>query len=171
MPVSASFPLIPSTTPVAPTTAEVLQERSFRSAEREFLGFGLLRPFRRDLKADFAADGGERLVRSAVGQILGTIASSDVTPGELPWRTEFGSLVHLLRHQKNDAVLQELARVYVIDALKRWEPRVVVTSVHVSRERQEGDDVLAIRLRYDLISRNTPGNNVILPGIEQTLRL
>ena len=38
----------------------------------EFLGFGLLRPFRRDRKADFAAAGGEALLRSAVGQILGT---------------------------------------------------------------------------------------------------
>jgi hypothetical protein len=30
-----------------------------------FLGFGLLRPVRRDRKADFAAAGGEALVRSA----------------------------------------------------------------------------------------------------------
>ena len=48
---------------------------------------------------------------------------------ELPWRTEFGSLLHLLRHQRSAAVLEELARVYVVDALKRWEPRVVVTAV------------------------------------------
>ena len=95
---------------------------------QEFLGFGLLRPFRRDQKTDFAAGGGEAVVRSAVGQILGTIGSSDFTQGELPWRTEFGSLLHLLRHQKNDRILEELARVYVVDALKRWEPRVVVTS-------------------------------------------
>jgi uncharacterized protein len=93
---------------------------------QEFLGFGLLRPFRRDQKADFAAAGGGALIRSAVGQILGTVGSSDFTQGELPWRTEFGSLLHLLRHQKNDRVLQELARVYVVDALKRWEPRVVM---------------------------------------------
>jgi len=137
----------------------------------EFLGFGLLRPFRRDRKADFAAAGGEALVRSAVGQILGTMASSDFTQGELPWRTEFGSLLHLLRHQKNDAVLQELARVHVADALKRWEPRVQLTSVQVSRERDHGENVLAIRLRYNIISANVPGNNVIVDGIEQTVRI
>lgn len=138
---------------------------------QEFLGYGLLRPFRRDQKADFAADGGEAVVRSAVGQILGSIGSSDFTQGELPWRTEFGSLLHLLRHQKNDRVLQELARVYVVDALKRWEPRVVVTSVLVARETQEGEDVLAIRLRYNVISTNVPGNNVVLSGVEQTVRV
>lgn len=135
----------------------------------EFLGFGLLRPFRRDRKADFAAAGGEALVRSAVGQILGTMASSDFTQGELPWRTEFGSLLHLLRHQKNDAVLQELARVHVADALKRWEPRVQLTSVQVTRERDRGENVLAIRLRYNIISANVPGNNVIVAGVEQVV--
>ncbi len=137
----------------------------------EFLGVGLLRPFRRDQKADFAAEGGEHLIRSAVGQILGTSAASDFTPGELPWRTELGSLLHLLRHQKNDAALQELARVYVVEALKRWEPRVVVSFVRLTRERHEGEDVLAIRLRYNIVSTNTPGNNVVVSGVDQTVRV
>jgi len=134
---------------------------------QEFLGFGLLRPLRRDQKADFAAAGGEQLIRSAVGQILGTIGASDVTPGELPWRTDFGSLLYRLRHQKNDSVLQELARVYVVDALKRWEPRVVVTSLQVSRQEQDGENVLAIHLRYNVIAKNAPGSNRILFGVEQ----
>jgi uncharacterized protein len=136
-----------------------------------FLGFGLTRPFQRDLRSDFAAAGGEQLIRSAVGQILGTVGSSDYTQGEMPWRTDFGSLLHVLRHQRNDHVLQELARVYVVDALTRWEPRVVVTSVQVMREQREGENVLAIRIRYDVISTNTPGNNVILSGIDQTVRV
>jgi uncharacterized protein len=99
------------------------------------------------------------------------VGSSDFTQGELPWRTEFGSLPHLLRHQKNDRVLQELARVYVVDALKRWEPRVVVTSMQIAREQQDGEDVRAIRLRYNVISTNVPGNNVILSGVEPTATL
>ncbi|MBI3184814.1 MAG: GPW/gp25 family protein [Myxococcales bacterium] len=135
----------------------------------ELLGNGLLRPFRRDAKSDWAAAGGEALVRSSVGQVLGTMAASDFTQGEVPWNTSFGSLLHLLKHQKNDAVLQELARVHVVDALKRWEPRVRVTSVQVSRERQNGENVLSIRVRYDLIDRQVPGNNVLLAGLEQTV--
>jgi hypothetical protein len=136
---------------------------------KEFLGFGLTRPFQRDLRSDFAAAGGEQLVRSAVGQILGTVGSSAVTQGELPWRTDFGSLLHVLRHQRNDNVLQELARVYVVDALKRWEPRVVVTLVQTTREQHDGENVLSLQLRYNVISANTPGNNVILSGVEQTV--
>src|SRR5512144_108751 len=129
---------------------------------KESLGFGLTRPFQRDLRSDFVTAGGEQLTRSAVGQIRGTVGSSDFTQGELPWRTDFGSLLHVLRHQRNDTVLQELARMYVVDALKRWEPRVVVTSVQITREQHDGENVLAIHLRYNVISTNTPGNNVIL---------
>ena len=135
---------------------------------QEFLGFGLLRPFRRDQKADFAAAGGEQLIRNAVGQILGTLGSSDFTQGEVPWRTEFGSLLHVLRHQKNDLILQELARVYIVDALKRWEPRVVVTAVQVARKQQAGENVLAIRVGYDVVLANTPGNNVISTSVRHT---
>lgn len=132
-----------------------------------FLGFGLTHPFQRDLRSDFAAAGDAQLIRSAVGQILGTVGSSDYTQGEMPWRTDFGSLLHVLRHQRNDRVLQELARVYVVDALKRWEPRVVVASVQVMREQHEGENVLAIRTRYHIISANTAGNNVLFEDVRQ----
>lgn len=168
MPASASFPLIPdppaaASEPASQNTAEL----SAHDVTQGFLGFGLLRPFRRDLKADFAADGGERIVRSAVGQVLGTMAGSDFTQGELPWRTEFGSLLHLLRHKRNDAVLQELARVYVVDALKRWEPRVAVTSVQMTRDLQDGQNVLVIRIRYSLVDRVSGA--VLIQDIDQAV--
>jgi phage baseplate assembly protein W len=138
-----------------------------RQSDQSAFGVGLLRPFQRDGRSDFASAGGEAVVRSAVGQVLGTIGGSDFTQGELPWRTEFGSLLHLLRHQKNDHVPQELARVNVVDALKRWEPRVQVTSVEMTRKRLDGENILSIRLRYSLVSR--PGNNVIQAGVGQTV--
>jgi hypothetical protein len=40
----------------------------------------------------------------------------------------------------------------------------------VTRERQDGENVLALRLRYNVISANVPGNNVLLEGVEQTVR-
>lgn len=130
---------------------------------------GLLRPFRRDRKADFAAGSGEALIRRAVGQILGTMAASELTPGELPWRTEFGSGLHLLRHQRSDALLQELARIHVVDALKRWEPRIRVTSVQITRERDRGENVLAIRLRYAIVTRGSAAGGVMVENVEQTV--
>jgi phage baseplate assembly protein W len=140
---------------------------STRQGAESAVGFGVVRPFQRDRKADFAADGGEALVRSAVGQILGTVGASEFTQGEIPWRTELGSRLQLLIHQRNDAALQELARVYVVDALRRFEPRVHVKSVRASRER--GENVLSIRLRYDLVA--SPGNTVLIPDVEQTVRV
>ena len=144
-----------------------MSETVFTAAsEGALVGFGLIRPFQRDRKADFAAAGGEALIRSAVGQILGTHGSSEATTGEIPWRPELGSRLDLLRHQKNDAVLQELGRAYVVDALKRWEPRVRVTSVKVNRERLDGENVLAIRLRYDVVSGTS---SAVIEGVEQVV--
>ena len=139
--------------------------------EPDILGKGLVAPFRRDRKSDFAAAGDEAVIRSAVQQVLGTTGASDFTQGELPWRTEFGSVLFLLRHQPNNVALQELAKVYVGDALRRWEPRVVVTSLKVHRLEDGEGNKLSIRLRYNVIQRNVPGNQVVLQGVEQTVTL
>jgi len=136
----------------------------------EHLGYGLVAPFRRDKKRDFAAAGGEELVRSSVMQVLGTVGASDFTQGEIPWRTEMGSLLSLLRHKKNDIILRELARVYVRDALRRWEPRIVVTGMDIQRLDPDGNK-LSIRLRYQVIQHNVSGNRVLLGPLEQTVEV
>ncbi len=92
-----------------------------RSLERQ----GLLIPFRRDRKRDFASGCAADLLRSKVEQVLMTEA------GELPWRTNFGAGLSQLRHQRNDAVLRELARVQVRDALRRWVPSAEILSLEV----------------------------------------
>ena len=46
---------------------------------------------------------------------------------------------------------------------------MVVTSVKLTREKQDGENVLGIRLRYNVISTNVPGNNVLLKGVKQTV--
>ena len=52
------------------------------------VGLGLNRPSLRHRKADFTAAGGEALVRSALGRILGTRGASATRAGEIPWRPE-----------------------------------------------------------------------------------
>lgn len=104
---------------------------------------GLLIPFRRDRKRDFASGSGDELLRSKVIQALMTEGATPRSSGELPWRTSFGSGVGLLRHQRNDAVLKELARVYVRDALARWLPSARLVSLDVVQE----DATLTIKLR------------------------
>lgn len=134
-----------------------------------FLGSGLLQPFRRDRKRDFANAQGLDLVRACVAQVLGTQCSdASGYAGEIPWRPEFGSSLYRLRHKKG-VVLQELARLYVADALARWEPRVRVSRVDI--EHDLTSRTLTIRLRYDVIEQNTAGNNVIFQDVEQAIGL
>jgi phage baseplate assembly protein W len=93
--------------------------------------FGLGSPLRRDLKRDFAAVEGADLLVSKVRQVLATEGATSRSSGELPWRTSFGSALHLLRHQRNEVALVELARVHVREALRRWLPEVQVVDISV----------------------------------------
>ena len=105
---------------------------------------GLLTPFRRDRKRDFASGSGADLLASKVLQALMTRGATPRSSGELPWRTAFGAGLDLLRHQRNDAALAELARVYVRDALRRWVPEVDLVEVAVTRDGA----TLQLRVRY-----------------------
>lgn len=105
----------------------------------------LLVPFRRDKKRDFASGTAEELLVSKVRQALLTEGATPRSSGELPWRTSFGAGLALLRHQRNDAAIKELARVYVRDALKRWVPGAKVLGVEV--EQRGPELVLRVRVR------------------------
>ncbi len=103
----------------------------------------LLTPFRRDKKRDFAVGSGEALLASKVRQALLTEGATPRSSGELPWRTNFGAGLALLRHQRNDAVLGEVAQVYVRDALARWVPGAQLLGV----ELQQSGPSLSLRVR------------------------
>lgn len=105
---------------------------------------GLLVPFRRDRKRDFASGTGGDLLGTKVLQALMTAGATPRSSGELPWRTSFGAGLDLLRHQRNDVALAEFARVQVRDALKRWVPEAELVEVAVTRE----DAALMLRVRY-----------------------
>jgi len=169
----ASYPVSDAGLPLVPISGPSPTGLTNPAAEggAGFLGNGLLRPFRRDQKLDFANAAGLELVRSAVGQVLGTRAASDTIQGEIPWRTEFGSLLYLLRHRNNDITTRELARVYVAQAIARWEPRVRVTNVITQRQEvpPNGDVALSARVFFDVIDRNVPGNQVLLSGLDVTV--
>lgn len=149
-------------------------DRVQKRGKEAHLGRGVLRPFRRGAGTDFANAEGVELVKACVGQILGMQATSPLTQGELRWAPERGSLLYRLRHLNNDLLLQELGRVYVLDALRQWEPRIRVRGTRVSRIRapdSNGENILVILLVYDVIKANVSGNQVLLEGIKQTVEL
>ncbi len=105
----------------------------------------LLIVFRRDRKRDFASGDGPELLASKIEQVLATEGATHRSSGEMPWRTSLGTSLVLLRHHRNDAVLAELARVYVRDALRKWLPEVEL--VQVSAVRDGATVTLTIRYR------------------------
>jgi phage baseplate assembly protein W len=120
MPVEITYGLnVPSTQSSSIETTIGKEIVNFPS----FLGFGLITPFRREA-SDFANSGGGDHIQSMVSQVLGTRAGSEFTQGELPWRSDFGSLTEHLRHKNNKPILQDLARVYIAEALSRWIPQI-----------------------------------------------
>ena len=105
---------------------------------------GVLTPFRRDRKRDFASGDGDELLASKVEEVLATEGATARSSGELPWRTAFGTPLQLLRHQRNDAILAELARVYVRDALRKWLPEAQIIELKVARD----GSTVTLLLRY-----------------------
>lgn len=88
--------------------------------------YGMTFPQRINNKGFFEFTGDLRaLVRASIHQILGTRIGARVM---LP---EFGSRIWELLMEPIDSITVSLARVYTIEAVKRWEPRVILNSVEV----------------------------------------
>ena len=104
----------------------------------------LLAPFRRDRKSDFASGDGADLLRSKVLQAIMTRGVTTRSSGELPWRTAFGAGLDLLRHQRNDHALSELAKICIRDTLRKWVPEVELVGVLPVRN----DASLKIQVRF-----------------------
>lgn len=134
-----------------------------------FLGRGIVRPFRRDQKNDFANAEGRELVQACAGQILGTRGKGPGVAGELRWRGQFGSKLYLLRHRPINTTTRELAIHYAQESLRRWEPRIVVTRVVLSGDQLRR--TISVLVGFDVIAANVPSNRVTLSGLEASVQL
>lgn len=94
--------------------------------------------------------------------------------GERPMRPGFGSELHSLIYQPNDATTCGLARRYVREALAMWEPRIAVLDVFAEPGRDDlsnnGNERLMIDIRYRTLATNSERNLVFpfytIPGEE-----
>jgi phage baseplate assembly protein W len=145
MPVTVQYPL--------QVPAELLSaEPAAQTIDSAVLRRGLLLPFRRDRRNDFANGVGVEKIKSNVRMILGTMQ------GEIPWLPSFGSQLHRLRHQNNSPILENLAFIYVVDPLRIWEPRARVTRVEVTREPRR----LLISPSFDAVDTTGAGATITL---------
>lgn len=94
-------------------------------------------------------------IHESIIQILGT------RPGERFMNPEFGSRVMDLVFEPNDRVLKGLLRHYIIDAIERWEKRIVVTDVSFDDSPEAVDNnTLYVRISYRVIDTQVAGNLV-----------
>lgn len=154
-------------TAVGPTTPTAIVEVSFTEANQ--FGRGVTHPFRRDGKGDFQNLVGAELVQRAVSQILGTKAATEFNQGEIQWRPDFGSKLHLLRHAPNNQATHELARLYSVEAVNRWEPRARITNVNVLSEDPTDLKSLTVAAKFNFIDLNTGA--VIFDNLETAIVL
>lgn len=161
MPTPLTWPLAAEETPDTPGSDASTPPGTAEAAPLTFLGFGPLRPFRRDQKADFANGGDRALLRARVGQILGTRALSVVGSGELPWRGAFGSRLHLLRHRNRSEGLIQMAEAMIREALERWEPNVNV--LEVEEVDQTATRRVSLRVHYEIIGADLLPDSVDVP--------
>lgn len=126
----------------------------------DFLGKGIKYPFRfQSESGGIAVSTGLSLehehIRESILQILGTRL------GERLMIPEFGSRLHELVFEQNDAVLKGLIRHYVFDAIKKWEKRAIVTGVSFEDTPQDIDrNLLPVRITYRVIQSQVEGNLV-----------
>jgi phage baseplate assembly protein W len=126
----------------------------------DFLGKGLKYPFRFQsvsggTEVSAATSREHDHIRESILQILGR------RPGERLMNPEFGSRLHDLVFEQNDEVLKGLIRHYVIDAIKRWEKRVVITGVTFDDAPQNIDrNLLPVRISYRVIQSQVEGSMV-----------
>lgn len=126
----------------------------------DFLGKGLKYPFQFQsvsggTEVSAATSQEHEHIRESFLQILGT------RPGERFMNPEFGSRLHDLVFEQNDEVLKGLIRHYVIEAIKRWEKRVVISDVsYASGSEKIDQNILLIHISYRLIRSQEEGNLV-----------
>ena len=106
---------------------------------------GLKIPFRVDSHTGGLSEAaGPEKIRQNIRMILGTRI------GERPMLSQYGSRLHSLVQEPNDAVLETALLRQLREALAAWEPRVVITRVTVSRKEGE----VALQLEYALSEEN-----------------
>lgn len=103
---------------------------------------GVVFPFSRGDRGYFKESSGLDLIEGNIAQILGTI------PGERVMLPEFGCKIRQVLFDHINAGTLALAKTYVIDAIKRWEKRVILLRTNVTTNADESTILLGLTYQY-----------------------
>jgi len=111
------------------------------------IGRGWYFPPRLDERGTVALTTDEDEIEQAIRIILTT------TPGQRVMRPEFGCRIHELVFAPNNAVTAGMAERYVMEALGRWEPRVIVQNINTEADPDDPAR-LVIHIEYRVAAKH-----------------
>lgn len=106
----------------------------------DFYGRGLAYPLQVSTKGGLVESAGTRKIEESLRMILGT------SYGERVMRPRFGCNLKSLAFAPNNAATASLARVYVEEGLRRWEPRIDLVDLRIENDNRQG--CLLIHITY-----------------------
>jgi phage baseplate assembly protein W len=106
-----------------------------------FLGRGISFPVRVDAGGGIALASGVEKIEQSIRIILGT------QHGQRVMRPRFGCNLRSLVFEPNNPATANLARYYVEDGLRQWEPRIDLLAVRVEADNREARLVIHIDYR------------------------
>jgi uncharacterized protein len=109
---------------------------------KDVIGRGLSFPLRVNVQGELKTDGGDRNLEESIATILNTKL------GERVYRPNFGSRLSDLTFAPMNPQTILLARIYVEEALNRWEPRIKVTGVYAEPDPIRGR--LDLKILYEI---------------------
>ena len=113
------------------------------------IGTGIVCPFRRDGKGDFANASGVEVLKSDIGELLGFLGPTATEPGELAWDTERGVNFQALKHRRlHSEMIRALADQLASGALRVFEPRV---RPGITTVTSENDDTLRVMVSFRVL--------------------
>ena len=121
---------------------------------RDFLGKGFAYPLQINTRGGIQASNQAQKIRESILTILGT------QYGERLMRPNFGCNLKSLVFSPNNAATANLARHYVEEGLKTWEPRIILDDVIIENDNLNGR--LMIHIHYKIKS-NYELENLVYP--------
>ncbi|NQY94455.1 MAG: GPW/gp25 family protein [Campylobacteraceae bacterium] len=117
----------------------------------ELLGKGLSVDFGLNSMGEIKMSSYEKSVEESIYIILST------KTGERVYNSEFGCRIHELMFEPNNVRTQSMAKRYVEDALKEFEPRIKTLNVDVFSPDEKS---ININIEYEIINTNVVNNYV-----------
>jgi uncharacterized protein len=124
------------------------------SLDRDYLGRGISFPLKINVQGELKTDSGDRNLEESIATILNTKL------GERVYRPNFGCRLSDLTFAPMNPQTILLARIYVEEALNRWEPRIKVTGVYAEPDPIKGR--LDLKIQYQ-IKENNDRRNMVYP--------